>query len=469
MARILIIDDDESMCYSLSRMVRRMGHETSCAQTLAEGIEKARSDAFDVVFLDVRMPDGNGLDVLPKIQEAPSSPEVIIMTGFGDPDSAELAIKSGAWDYIQKGASVKETTLPLVRALQYRREKSSAGQSKSVVVLKRDDIVGGSQKIRACLDNAAQAAASEANVLISGETGTGKEVFARVIHLNSRRAAGNFVVVDCAALPETLVESLLFGHEKGSFTGAERTREGLILQANGGTLFLDEVGELPAALQKTFLRVLQEHKFRPVGSGREVNSDFRLIAATNRNLDQMVGISQFRSDLLFRLRSFAIELPPLRERPEDVKDLCRFYVDRFCERYGLAPKGFSPDFLEALTAYHWPGNVRELANTIERALASARFEPILFGKHLPTGIRVELARASMEKGKIPPDSQGRGARPEMPTLHDFRESVYVHAERQYLNELMALSEGNIKEACRISGLSQSRIYALLEKHDISRP
>ncbi len=160
--------------------------------------------------------------------------------------------------------------------------------------------------------------------------------------------------------------------------------------------------------RKTFLRVLQEHKFRPVGSGREVNSDFRLIAATNRNLDQMVGISQFRSDLLFRLRSFAIELPPLRERPEDVKDLCRFYVDRFCERYGLAPKGFSPDFLEALTAYHWPGNVRELANTIERALASARFEPILFSKHLPTGIRVELARASMEKREDTARFPGQG-------------------------------------------------------------
>ena len=468
MAEILIIDDDESVCYSLSRMVCRMGHEATCAGTLAAGLEKARSSPFDVVFLDVRMPDGNGLDCLPKIQEAASSPEVIIMTGFGDPDSAELAIKSGAWDYVQKGSSVKETMLPLVRALQYRQEKASASQPRSVVVLSRDDIVGSSQRIRACLENAAQAAASEANVLISGETGTGKEVFARVIHHNSARSKGNFVVVDCAALPETLVESLLFGHEKGSFTGAEKAREGLILQANGGTLFLDEVGELPFSLQKAFLRVLQEHKFRPVGGSQEVKSDFRLIAATNRNLDEMVKAGQFRSDLLFRLRSFGLELPPLRERPEDIKELCRFYVDRFCERYGLPPKGFSPDFLEALTSYPWPGNVRELANTIERALAAARFEPILFGKHLPTSIRVELARASMGKSRTAPDALGTGPRQDMPPLHDFRESVYLQAEKQYLHELMALTEGHIKEACRISGLSQSRIYALLEKHGVSK-
>ena len=194
----------------------------------------------------------------------------------------------------------------------------------------------------------AQAAGSDVNVFITGETGTGKELFARAVHENSPRARGNFVVVDCTALPETLVESLLFGHEKGTFTGAEKARDGLVRQAHCGTLFLDEVGELPLNMQKAFLRVLQERRFRPLGGSREIESDFRLVAATNRNLDQMVRAGQFREDLLFRLRSYVIELPPLRERPEDLQELARFYADRFCERYGLPSKGFSPDFIRTL-------------------------------------------------------------------------------------------------------------------------
>lgn len=233
MAAILIIDDDESMRSSLWHMVKRMGHQVESAATLRDGLEKASAGAFDVVLLDVSLPDGNGLDVLPDIQRTPAEPEVIIITGYGNPDSAELAIRSGAWDYIEKGTSLKAMTLHLVRALQYRQEKI-ASRSTSVTALKRHDIVGNSHKMRDCLDLVAQAAAGDTSVMITGETGTGKELFARAIHNNSRRAGGNFVVVDCAALPETLVESLLFGHEKGTFTGAEKAREGLIQQAHGG-------------------------------------------------------------------------------------------------------------------------------------------------------------------------------------------------------------------------------------------
>jgi len=221
MANILIIDDDESMRYALSRMVSRMGHTPVCAGTIAEGLELAASAHVEVVFLDVRMPDGDGLEVLPRARAVPSSPEVIIITGFGNPDGAEMAIKSGAWDYIEKGCSTKEMSLPLIRALEYRKEKRLAGtQAKNIIALKREDIIGSSPKIMACLDLLAQAAASDTNVLLSSETGTGKELFARAIHRNSARARGAFVVVDCAALPETLVESVLFGHEKGAFTGA---------------------------------------------------------------------------------------------------------------------------------------------------------------------------------------------------------------------------------------------------------
>jgi two-component system NtrC family response regulator len=465
MAAILIIDDDDLMCQSLSHVARRQGHEVTSVHTIGAGVEQAARQPYDLVFLDVRMPDGNGLEALPRIKGAPSSPEIVIMTGFGDPQGAELAIRSGAWDYIEKGASSKEITLSLERALEYRKQRLGDGEPRSVVALKREGIVGSSPKLKACLDLVAQAAAGDAGVLISGETGTGKELFARAVHQNSRRSGGSFVVVDCAALPETLIESLLFGHEKGAFTGAEQAREGLVRQAHGGTLFLDEVGELPLAMQRAFLRVLQERRFRPVGSQREAESDFRVVAATNRDLDAMVRAGAFREDLLFRLRSFVIELPPLRERPEDIRDLARSVLDRLCERYGVAAKGFSPEFLRTLGVYPWPGNVREFINALERTFAVARFDPVLFPQHLPTNIRVQVAQAQVNHGQ--PAAMPEAGLPGLPKLHEFRESIYAQAEKQYLSDLMSLSGNNIGEACRIAGLSTSRLYALLKTHEIS--
>jgi two-component system, NtrC family, response regulator len=468
MAEILIIDDDDLVISSLVNMVTRKGHVPTPAATLREGMAMAVSGSFDVIFLDVRMPDGNGLECLQQLQTVPSSPEVIIMTGFGDPHGAELAIRSGAWDYLEKGASVTEMTLSLERALQYRRGKSAALQGPTIVALKREDIFGNHPKLRSCLNLVAQAAGSDVNILITGETGTGKELFARAIHDNSPRAGGNFIVVDCAALPETLAESLLFGHEKGTFTGAEKQREGLVLQAHGGSLFLDEVGELPLSLQKTFLRVLQERRFRPLGSSREVESDFRLVAATNRDLEKMVKQGVFRDDLLFRLRSFTIDLPPLRERTEDIKELARNHLDRLCECHGLSSKGFSPEFFDILLDYDWPGNVRELGNTLARAFAAARFEPILYPKHLPTDVRVKVARAALHQEPAPDRKPGDPPAPRLPSLNAFRESVYNQAEKEYLRDLLALAEDDIPEACRLSGLSQSRLYALLKKHGVSR-
>lgn len=468
MAKILIVDDDEMMCSTLSSLVERKGHEATSAMTLREGLDHAASGEFDVVFLDVKMPDGNGLATLPQIESSPSAPEVIIVTGFGDPNGAELAIKSGAWDYIEKGFSIKEITLSLERALQYRQEKQEVAHSRKTVPLKREHIIGSSIALNSCLELVAQSAESDANVFITGETGTGKELFARAVHQNSLRSKENFVVVDCTSLPETLVESLLFGHEKGSFTGAERTQDGLVRQAHKGTLFLDEVGELPITLQKAFLRVLQEHRFRPLGSNKEVTSDFRLIAATNRNLDAMVEEGTFRSDLLFRLRSFIIELPPLRERREDIKELARYHIDKFCDQYGVASKGFSPEFLETLMSYSWPGNVRELVNTLDRTLATSRFEQTLYPKHLPSHIRVQVRRAEMENDAAVAQGENGQAVRKLPKLQDFRDAVYAEAEKQYLHDLMEITESDIAEACRISGLSQSRLYALLKKNNISR-
>ncbi|WP_224961372.1 sigma-54-dependent transcriptional regulator [Geomonas subterranea] len=470
MAKILIIDDEETVCESMSLVGKRAGHETSCARTLAAGCQMASAGDFDLVFLDVRLPDGNGLEMLPRLAQAPSKPEIVIMTGFGDPAGAELAINSGAWDYIEKGSSVKDITLSLVRALEYRKQKLSLSAHQEVVALKRESIIGNSPALNACLDAVARAAVSDAGVLILGETGSGKELFARAVHQNSKRSDKPFVVVDCASLPETLVESLLFGHEKGAFTGAEKARDGLISQAHGGTLFLDEVGELPFATQKAFLRVLQERRYRPVGGQRELESDFRLVAATNRNLNQMAEAGTFRSDLIFRLSTFVIELPPLRDRSDDIKELARYYMDKFCEHNGLSPKGSCPEFMETLQAYRWPGNVREFINTIERTVLTAREQPVLFAQHLPTQIRVQVTQSAVnrhETSAAPPAQPS--PRAELPKLNDFRDNVYNQAEKRYLCDLMSLSQNDIATACNLSGLSQSRLYALLKIHDLHRP
>jgi two-component system NtrC family response regulator len=469
MSHILVVDDDKDVSDMLCEMVNRMGHEAERSFTLKEARQKLLSAGYDVVFLDVRLPDGNGLDVLPFVNERPSTPEVIIITAHGDPDAAELAMKNGVWDFLQKPCSLSTMKMVLARALQYREKK---GQEKGPqVVLKLDGLVGGSPQFKGCLSLAAQAASGDISVLLTGETGTGKELLARAIHTNSQRAAKNFVVVDCASIPENLVESVLFGHERGAFTGADRTRDGLIKQADGGTLFLDEIGELPMVIQKSFLRVLQERRFRPIGAKREEWSDFRLIAATNRRLDKMVAEGQFRTDLLFRIQALSIELPPLRERKEDIKDLAVYSLRKCCERYGTPLKGIAPELMEILMAYEWPGNVRELANTVDSAVCTGLHEQMLYPKHLPTYLRVNVTQASLkgagDTAMTGFQVSGKTAE-EFTTLDVFRDKIVHEAEEHYLTELLAYVRNDIREACRVSGLSRSRLYALLKKHGLAR-
>jgi two-component system NtrC family response regulator len=462
MRKILIIDDDKLICRALSSVVKRMGHEAVCSFTLQDGLKQLGAKAFDVVFLDVRMPDGSGLDILPRIKETAFSPEIIIITGAGDPDGAELAITSGAWDYIEKSSSLKAITLSLDRALKYIDQRKA---QKPAVALNREGILGDGKKMRACLDTLAQAAQSTVNVLITGETGTGKELFARAIHLNSSRAHKDFVVLDCAALPETLVESILFGHQKGAFTGAHLPQEGLLKQADGGTLFLDEVGELPVSIQKTFLRVLQEHSFRPLGAEKEIKSDFRLVAATNRDLSEMVSKKGFRKDLLYRLQTIIIDLPPLRGRPEDIREIASYHINKGCKFLGINTKGFSEDFFQVLSSYHWPGNVRELVNTMEWVLTKAHDEPILFPKHLPTKIRIPAVRQRVSKRHEPEADPIAVAEPNKlpPRMRDFLESM----REQYLKDLTLAAGGNVKKACEISGMSRAHLYQLLKRFNLT--
>jgi two-component system NtrC family response regulator len=462
MARILIIDDDELFCQGLSDALAADGNEIICAYTIEEGRKLAASGSFDVVFLDVVLPDGNGLDRLPEIRSAASEPEVIILTGGGTTDGAGLAIGSGAWDYIHKPFSLSVIKLHLMRALQYRKERQAKKPAKAQRI---DAIIGNSPRMKNACDLLSEATTTDANVLITGETGTGKELFAKAIHDSSRRAGESFVVVDCAALQGTLIESILFGHEKGAFTGAVQRREGIIKQADGGTLFLDEVAELPLSLQKVFLRVIQERRFRPVGGQEEVNSDFRLIAATNRELEGMVRSGQFREDLLYRLRAHTIALPALRDRREDVVPIAVHHVEKICMRSGLDAKTFSPDFIEAILSYHWPGNVRELVNAIERAVGAASSASTLFRIHLPREIRIELAQRSIgvaADGAISDrDSSGN-----FPNLKELREATYLDVEKKYLQDLIKYTAGDIARASELCKISQRRLYELLKKHRI---
>ncbi|MBI5519594.1 MAG: sigma-54-dependent Fis family transcriptional regulator [Desulfovibrio sp.] len=486
MGNILIIDDDEEVRETLLSLTRRMRMSGEAVGTLRQGIARLRQGGVDVAFLDVTLPDGNGLDALSEIKALPDSPEVIILTGRGDPDGAELAIQGGVWDYLLKPSPIKDTMLTLERAFRYHEGK----RGSTPVALRLEDVVGKSQPMRACFDAVAGAAGSGASVLITGETGTGKELIARTIHANSPRAAKPFVVVDCAALTETLVESTLFGHKKGAFTGADSDRTGLVKMADGGTLFLDEVGEMPLNLQKAFLRVLQERRFRPVGGTSELESDFRLIAATNRTLARMVEQGTFRSDLLYRIKTINITLPPLRERAEDVKPLCVFRVGQLCEQYGVPLKGFDPDVFQVLEGYDWPGNVRELFNVLERAFVAAGPERTLYAMHLPQDVRIKVAKAQLGKGRETPagpasapqpvsfasppqaDREQQAAPAAAPvsgplpvdpasgqTLKDCKEV----AERAYMEALVRHARGDVQRALEVSGLSRSHLYALLKK------
>lgn len=457
MSKILIVDDDHVLCRMLADQLIKDNHQILITNTLFEGLNQVRSDSVDLVLLDVQLPDGNGLEVLAEFAAAESRPEVIIITGQGEPDGAEKAIMSGAWGYIEKPYVIRDLPLHMSRALEYRKEKQKI--KRVPVALKRQNIIGNSPPLNSCLDQLASAAICDVNVLITGETGTGKELFAKAIHQNSRRAKKSFVIVDCAALPETLIESTLFGHVKGAFTGAERAQEGLIKSADGGTLFLDEIGELPLSIQKNFLRVLQEREFLPVGAKQRQYSDFRVVAATNRDLRQMVREGSFRDDLLFRLQAVNIHLPPLRERLEDIRDLAVHFLARLCQRYGVETKGVAADFVEVLSVYDWPGNIRELYQTIEQVFTDQSLGPTCFSIHLPNRFRVLQAKAGLQPKNT---STASATVEQLPSWKEYR----FQFERDYVERLVQQANGSAKNGCRISGLSRTRLYQLLNKYDL---
>ncbi|GAB6175772.1 sigma-54 dependent transcriptional regulator [Desulfobaculum senezii] len=464
MARVLVVDDDPFVRDYMKNALTRQGHDITAAASCERARAASTAQAFDIVILDVRLPDGDGLAMLPALRGRHGGPEVIVLTGANDPDVAERAMRGGAWDFIVKPCSLDRMTHSLRRALQYRGQRDSGSAPR----LHGCDIVGSSPALRECLEQAARAAQTRADVLITGETGTGKDLIARCIHRSSAQASRPFVVVDCAALPQGLAESLLFGHVRGAFTGADMTRAGLIKQAHGGTLFLDEVGELPLDVQSTFLRVLQERRFRPVGASHEEESDFRLIAATNRDLDVMTATGAFRDDVLFRLKSLVLRLPPLRHRREDIASLAVYLLARLAHEAGEPVKGASPEFLGVLAASDWPGNVRELRQVLGAAALAAGSEPTLYPHHLPVEFKVRYARCAVgdtaqAEQSAPCGGDAVEVFPGQP-WKEYRRMVMEDAERRYIRSLMAFVEGDAKRAMALSGLKSARFYQLLRQY-----
>ncbi len=458
MSKILIIDDNQNLCEMLSEAFTKKDYDVDFCLTLKQGLKRLFSEDVDVVFLDVKLPDGDGLEAIQKINTHPSKPEIIVITGYGDQNGADIAIKSGVWDYIPKGGSNKDFERSLDRALKYRNQKKQLGQIKP---LKRSHIIGESQQIKECLEKVFKASRTDVPVLISGETGTGKELFGKAIHQNSQCRDNDFVIVDCAALPENLAESVLFGHTKGAFTGADSDKFGLVQLADKGTLFLDEIGDLSLPLQKVFLRVLQERRIRPIGAKKEISCDFRLVSATHRNLKKMVDGGKFREDLYFRINSIKIEIPPLKKRKSDIPLLAKHFISKNGNpESGLTYKE-TPDFMKNLLVYSWPGNVRELISAINHACADCYGGGELFPRHLPDHIRKFNINLKLDKNQQPQEPQP--SETQVP-VHKMSLKAYLEMQKkEYITQLMSYTEGDVKSACELSGLSKGHLYALLRK------
>lgn len=467
MAKILVIDDDALVRNSLSRLFSDMGHDVLLAGNLAEGIARA-GKGVDVIYLDLDLPDGDGLKAIDNLSAAKRHPEVIVITGMGAGYGAQETLQRHAWDYICKPASPQAFKESLQSVLHYRRQ--AMREHASSENFDCCGIIGEDASMQRTLGDIAKAAKSDASVLLSGETGVGKELAARAIHANSDRGDAPFMVVDCSGMTETLVESMLHGHLKGSFTGAHTDRRGLVAEADGGTLFLDEVGELSLSLQKSFLRVLQERRFRPVGSLKEQSSDFRVVAATNRDLDRMVREGAFRSDLLFRIRTVEIVVPPLRERGKDRERLAAHFIRRSCCRYGLKVKEPSGELTNVIGRYQWPGNVRELANVMEAAVIGAGKDPVIYPKHLPTHVRLSFFGEQEKRVQNSMESPRPAAAPEEPgnppALSAYSEHKALR-DREYFSRLLETAKYDVTRASLISGLSVPSMYRHLARAGIA--
>jgi two-component system response regulator HydG len=443
--RILIVDDERSMCELLDTDLRLRGFSTASFTSAPQALAALQQDDADVVLTDVRMPGTNGIDLCQQIASLRPDIPVLVMTAFGSLETAVAALRAGAYDFITKPVEMDLLAVSLNRAVRHHQLQQQVRRLTETVdrAAHFGDVLGDSPAMQAIYRQLVQVAPTDTSVLLTGESGTGKELVARWLHRKSRRGSGPFVAVSCAALPETLLESELFGHAKGAFTDARHDRKGLFVQAEGGTLFLDEVGELPSAMQVKLLRALEERAVRPVGSNQEVPFDVRLISATNRDLEHAVQENEFREDLYYRVNVIQIELPPLRARGADVLLLAQHFLGVYAASMGRAVKGISPAAAERLLAYNWPGNVRELRNVIERAVALTQHDHLVIDD-LPEKVCNYHSRQVVIDGTDPS---------QLISLEEL--------ERNYVRQVLEATGGNRTLAARILGLDRKTLYRRL--------
>jgi two-component system response regulator PilR (NtrC family) len=454
---VLVIDDEQSMREFLSIMLRKQGHEVAVAERGEEAIGLLEDgQRFSVVITDLKMPGVGGLDVLHKIKEVDPACQVIVMTAYATPETAISAIKSGAYDYITKPFKVDQAKVAVERALEkYALVSENFFLKKSLEERSQagfGELLGESEAMQRVFDMIARVADTQTTILITGESGTGKELVARAIHRHGKSSDVPFLPINCGAIPENLIESELFGHKKGAFTGAEQDKDGLFVAAEGGTVFLDEVGELPSNTQVKLLRVLQEKKVKPVGGNREVDVDCRVLAATNRDLKEEVDEGSFREDLFYRLNVIPIQLPPLREREGDVRLLIEHFIEEFSEDMGVHIEGVEADAMRLMLNYSYPGNVRELQNVIERAVTLARGDMIT----------VEVLPFSLQE-----DSFGQvTADMEIPPGGMDLEGVVEKLERSLIEKALERTEGVKKDAAELLGISFRSFRYRLKKYEM---
>ena len=439
MHNILIVDDEAGIRESLAGILTDEGYSTSSVESAEECLEALRKNSFDVILLDIWLPRMDGLEALAQIRGLDNPPEVVMISGHGTIETAVRATKLGAYDFLEKPLSIEKTLIVVKNAIESQKlhrenvDLKKQLQSKSI-------IVGDSIPMKALRQQIGLMAPTNGRVLIYGESGTGKELVAHAIHLQSLRKDETFVEVNCAAIPEDLIESELFGHCKGSFPGAATEKEGKFQRANGGTLFLDEVGDMSLKTQSKVLRTLEEQRFTPVGSDETITVDVRVIASTNKDLEEEISRGNFREDLFYRLNVIPFFVPPLRERKEDIPLFTRHFLKELAATYGRRPREISDDAIDILMRYSWPGNVRELRNVIERIVimnpTTTRFD----SKHLPPLVYRDGGR--------------RAPKSEFSTLHQARDAY----ERDYILKKLDETHGNVTRAAEVLGLERSHLY-----------
>ena len=448
-ARILVVDDDRAMCQLLVDLLHEDGYRVEVSYDGESAIQKHRTSRFDLTITDLMMPKMKGIELIQRLREIDGGAPVLLITAFGTIESAVEAMRAGAFHYVTKPFHNEEILIQVKRALEQQRLRNEVRRLRTEVQARErfQNIIGQSAAMQKIFETVAQVSDLAANLLIEGENGTGKEIIARTIHFNSSRASGPFVPVNCAAIPENLLESELFGYVRGAFTDARKDRRGLFQEASGGILFLDEIGEVPLTLQAKLLRVLEDKEVRPLGANQGEKVDTRVLSASNRHLEELVRTGKFRQDLFYRLNVIRIELPPLRERSEDIPLLVNHFIEKFSQDAKRRVEGIRPEALAALKSHDWPGNIRELEHTIERA--------VLLGDGAEIGLE-DLPAPMIARGESA-FIVGQGIAKQL-TLHDL--------ERDYIGKILESTHGNKTEAARILGVDRTTLYRKLEEYKL---